>query len=294
MKISLAPVHAFDDVSDVRKPPAKTAASDGHRAQALFGRILDAETRSQIPPGFVPLTQADLDAELKKDRDDGHDRPRRGRPRKHGPREANGQASRRKADNLGDADQYSKEPDDLWTATVLGTDLFRLHLRSMPIPNPLFLNLARRCVLDIHVFQIAILWWSGGFPINGKDLLRNALSIKAEIGFEPESERINRKNDGREIVRKKLGDDFVKRMDDAIFCDKIADVAGFIKDLIAVRDVWRAEEAGDHQDIRATYEELRSFYRSQGLKFTMKGCYGAPSPRQRKVRPYFARSQSKV
>ncbi len=218
-----------------------------------------ASDRQPVPPRTVAWMrkQARADGEL----------PRRGRPRKHfGPREPNGQASRRKGDNLTSADRWSKEADRLWTATVLGTDLFRLNLRSESLPtNPLFLNLARRCVLDIHPFKIAILWWSGHYPINGKELLRKALGIKANIDFEPESKLIKRRNEGREIAQKKLGDDFVKRMDDAIFQDKIPDVQAFLKDLIAVRDLWRAEEVRDSD--RNIKEELCRFYRSEGLAF---------------------------
>jgi len=218
---------------------------------------------ASLPPGYVAFTPAQLDALREQDRAAGL-LPKRGRPRKNvGPREPNGRASRRKVDNLGGSDCWSKQPDEFWTAMVLGTELIRFGFA--PKPNPLFLNLARRCVLDIHAFKIAILWWSGFHPVNGTGLLRKALSIKATIGFEPEHERISRTNEGRKIARTKLGEDFVRRMDDAIFRDKIPDTASFLKDLIAVRDVWRSEEVRDSD--RNIKEELCKFYRSEGLSF---------------------------
>jgi hypothetical protein len=168
-------------------------------------------------------------------------RPRRGRPKKHfGPREANGRASRRKTDNLDQAGTWSEEPDILWRNVVL--DAFISRSRLTPPKDTLFLDLARRCVLDSHPFKIALLWWSARCPVINKSRLRDALSIKADIGFEWENGYPGNTNEGREIARKELGDDFARRMDAAIFNDTIPDIPALIADLMAVRDVWRSKK----------------------------------------------------
>lgn len=195
---------------------------------------------------LVPFSKSQLEAWREEDRAAGL-LPKRGRPRKHyGPREPNGRASRRQADVA--ADNWSRIPDALWRAVALGEGglksrwwmgRYKWDSRSPSPADPLFLNLARRGELDVRSFAKALLWWAGKYPTSNKHLLYRAIYGAAgsrkllDTSLEKQGSKAR-----RGIASLQLGDEFVGRLDAAIFEDKISDVASLKRDLAAVWQAW--------------------------------------------------------
>ena len=128
---------------------------------------------SALSPQEIARIDADLRADGKL--------PRLGRPKKHGPREANGRVSRRKAD-IAASPEWSEVPDRLWQDIVL-----KDRCGGLPV-DPLFLNLARRGDLTINSFMIALLWWSTRDRLSHDGFLLWQASKKTGINFETEVE----------------------------------------------------------------------------------------------------------
>lgn len=176
--------------------------------------------------------------------------PKRGGQRKNfGPREANGRASRRKAD-VSAANNWSKVPDALWDLVVLGRGgaksiVWRGHDRlRFPSPaDPLFLNLARRGELDLESFAKALLWWATKrYWTENKHLLFKVICGKKvrTDGLWHKRDKLDAQssNERRQIALRGLGDEFVGRLDAAIFEDKISDAESLKRDLAAVWQSW--------------------------------------------------------
>jgi hypothetical protein len=197
---------------------------------------------------------------LKLDRDEDRAAgllPKLGRPRKFGPRESNGRASRRKAD-AGAATIMG--PDLLWEMVALGRGgdkgrlgfnnagtlkSERVTLTPPKLAEPIFLNLARRGELDIGSLAKALFWWATKYRTTNKHLLFLAIWGQSSLGDYNRLARDPRRavesqtsDERREAVQLILGEEFVRKLDAAIFQGEISDVATLKVDLNNVWDVW--------------------------------------------------------
>jgi hypothetical protein len=215
---------------------------------------LDAAARSAVIQ-YVQGKQARREARRAKFFQEGREeeraaglRPKRGRPRKHfGPRELNGRASRRKTDAEA---TISRMADALWQVVAQGRGGAQSRwwrgrgewdLRAPPVDDPLFLNLARRGELDIESFAKALLWWATKYSTLNKHLLFKVICGKLpseELRDKAEELDAQTTEERRQIALLELGDDFVSRLDAAIFDNKISDVESLKRDLMAVWRVW--------------------------------------------------------